>query len=57
MQFGRRRDGKSEDRFQDDDEPAWMTANIPSTVAELKSRSGFDNWARTSAADDDKPPF
>ena len=57
MQFGRRRDGKSEDRFQDDDEPAWMTANIPSTVAELKSRSGFDNRSRTSAADDDKPPF
>ncbi len=33
--------------------PAWTLTNIPTTVAELRARSGFT----TTLADDDPPPF
>ena len=46
-------DHRSFDDQHSIDHPAWTLTNIPTTVAELRARSGFT----TALADDDLPPF
>jgi hypothetical protein len=49
----RHTDNRHTDDRHTDDHPAWTLANIPTTIAELRARSGFTN----QLVDDDLPPF